>query len=191
MYPPDRARAHRTAAPPEGDRRVHPVQVVSSQLPQSDLAQVGHQVVIREVAVQGYGPRLQRVLSCQPRLQVLPDGHADADVDHERANELLQRALGCTPGRIPGLARLQPRAITVAAVLERVSPAALAPMGRERAVLIAGTVSGVTLDHSSVLHRETPTRSSNGALGTRISLPSSRIGVGQFPAGSTRTQRFG
>jgi hypothetical protein len=60
MYPPDRARAHRTAAPPEGDRRVHPVQVVSSQLPQSDLAQVGHQVVIREVAVQGYRPRLVR-----------------------------------------------------------------------------------------------------------------------------------
>jgi energy-coupling factor transporter ATP-binding protein EcfA2 len=104
---------------------------------------------------------------------------------------LLQRALGCTPGRIPGLARLQPRAITVAAVFEPVSSAALAPMGRERAVRFTGTVSGVTLHHGAVLHRETPTRSSNGALGTRISLPSSRIGVGQFPAGSTRTQRFG
>ena len=156
--------------------------MVWPQLEDPDLAEVRDEVEVEGVAVERSGLGLERTLSTEPSLEILTEGEpVNAHVGHENANRLLQccLSLGLRVEAAPG--RLKALAVAVAAVFEHVSPLATAAVRCVAAALCTRTCGRVALVDGAVLQRDTLTRSSSGAEGTRMSLPSRSTGVGHLP----------
>nr|WP_240899578.1 hypothetical protein [Kineococcus indalonis] len=161
---------------------VQGVEVVGAQVLQPVVPQRRGQVAPDVHRVAAPGGFAQVALAGQPLLEVLGDGEGavlpqpgllagDLGVQG-----LLRLALGgeTRAGALPALP------VGAATGVDDETPRPAAAVRQQLAVGVARAGGDVPLPHGAPLHRRTPTRSSSGAVGTRMSLPSRTTGVGQL-----------
>nr|WP_244307588.1 hypothetical protein [Kineococcus rubinsiae] len=177
----DRGRRRR-AEPVAEQVGVESVDVVGAQILQPVVPQRGGEVAadVHRVAATRRVPEV--ALGGQPLLEVLRDRER-AVLPHAgllSGDLRVQRLLCVSLGGEAGARHLSPRSIGTPSRVDDEPPQAAAAMRQELTVCVPWTSGGVTLPHGAPLHRCTPTRSSSGAVGTRMSLPSRTTGVGQL-----------
>ena len=154
--------------------------MVGSELEQSDVAEPGAEVEVDGIAVAGDCLRPQVVLSLEPGIQVVTQGqrmHGHVTGEELRSFPKCNSRSGL--GGKAALADLLSFPVAAPAEIDDVRPSAAAAVRQVRAVRCSWANSEVTLVDRTVLHLETPTSSSKGAVGIRMSLPRCSTGVGQ------------